>query len=106
MSTFATKAGARIAPVQVARPSLRTIEEMAENTIEGCVGETFGAAVAHIQARRAAETRVRSAMLRIAADETRHAELTWKLECPVRARPRPSLNNYARPLGHRARKQT
>ena len=46
--------------------------------MEGCVRETFGALVAHYQARAAADPEVRAAMARIARDETRHAELAWR----------------------------
>jgi hypothetical protein len=80
MKKFAERAGAQVAPVSIARRAERTIEAMAlENAIEGCVSETFGAAVAHIQAKRANDRRVRSAMKWIAADETRHAQLSWEL---------------------------
>jgi hypothetical protein len=80
MNVLAEHAGAHVAPVCVRHGGRRTLEAIAlENAIEGCVGETYGAAVAHIQARRATDPRVRVAMKRIAADETRHAELSFEL---------------------------
>jgi hypothetical protein len=57
--------------------SLETVA--AENAVEGCVRETFGALVAHIQAERAEDPAVRSAMREIARDETRHAALAWAM---------------------------
>jgi hypothetical protein len=58
----------------------RTIEEIArENAVEGCVRETFGALVATWQATHAGDERVKAAMRGIARDETRHAELSWKV---------------------------
>ncbi|MBK6463122.1 MAG: ferritin-like domain-containing protein [Myxococcales bacterium] len=50
-----------------------------ENAVEGCVRETYGAVVAHVQAARAEDPTIRAAMSAIAADETRHAELSWRL---------------------------
>ena len=73
----------------------RSLEALAMlNASEGCVRETFGALVATHQAHHAADTRVRSALAEIAADECRHAELAWKLrawfdgrlDAPARAR--------------------
>lgn len=66
--------------VQVEPEQGRSLEEMAiENVVEGCVRETFGAAVAMVQGERAGDARVRRAMRRIARDETRHAELAWSM---------------------------
>ncbi|HEU4533096.1 MAG TPA: ferritin-like domain-containing protein [Polyangiaceae bacterium] len=50
-----------------------------ENAIEGCVRETWGALVAHHQARRASDPALRQACAIIADDETRHAELSWAI---------------------------
>ncbi len=44
---------------------------------EGCVNETFSAAIALWQARRAAGPEVRAAMAAIAEDELSHAQLAW-----------------------------
>ncbi|WP_163990630.1 ferritin-like domain-containing protein [Pyxidicoccus caerfyrddinensis] len=60
---------------------LRSLFEVAlDNAVEGCVRETFGALVAHHQALHARDAEVRGAMARIAADETRHAELSWAID--------------------------
>lgn len=73
----------------------RSVERIArENAVEGCVRETFGALVATWQATHARDEAVRAAMARVAADETRHAELSWavdrfldrKLDAPARER--------------------
>jgi hypothetical protein len=50
-----------------------------ENAIEGCVRETYGALVAWRQAETALDPIVREVMQRIAEDETRHAELSWRV---------------------------
>jgi hypothetical protein len=50
-----------------------------ENAVEGCVNETFGAAVGVVQSMTASDAHVRSAMRRIARDEMRHAELAWEV---------------------------
>lgn len=54
-------------------------EVAADNAVEGCIRETFGAAVATAQAHRAADPAVRRALAPIAVDETRHAALSWSL---------------------------
>jgi hypothetical protein len=59
---------------------VRTVEGIAtENAIEGCIRETYGAAIAWWQARQAGDRRIARAMARIAADETRHANLSWDI---------------------------
>jgi hypothetical protein len=50
------------------------------NVVEGCVRETFGAAVAAYQAERASDPEVRAMLGRIAADERRHAELSEDID--------------------------
>lgn len=50
-----------------------------ENAVEGCVRETFGALLAHFQAEHAEQPALRQTFKRIAADETRHAELAWNV---------------------------
>jgi len=75
---LAERAGGTVSPVRLQASRVRSLEEMAiENAVEGCVRETFSAAVAMIQAERATDMKVRHAMKRIARDETRHAELSW-----------------------------
>jgi hypothetical protein len=75
---FAERAGACVPSPRVTSPRVRSLDAMAvENAVEGCVHETFGAAVAVVQSERARERSVRNAMKRIAADEIRHAEIAW-----------------------------
>jgi hypothetical protein len=64
----------------IARPEPRSLEAMAvENAVEGCVRETFGALLATRQATLASDPAIRSAMMRIARDETQHASLSWRV---------------------------
>ncbi len=51
-----------------------------DNISEGCVRETFGAAVATYQAECAGDPRVRAVMRKIAEDETQHARFSWELQ--------------------------
>jgi hypothetical protein len=51
----------------------------AETVREGCVGETLAALLATEQLEAATDPEVRQALTRIAADEARHAELSWKI---------------------------
>ena len=55
----------------------RLADVLVENAVEGCVRETFGALMAHVQARRASDQAVGHTMARIAVDESRHASLAW-----------------------------
>jgi hypothetical protein len=50
-----------------------------ENAREGCVRETYGALVAHLQTTRAADADVRACMAAIADEETEHAALSWDI---------------------------
>jgi hypothetical protein len=78
--SLAVRAGARVPRVRVRPIGARPLEAMAiENAIEGCVRETFGAAVALRQAEAAADAEVRREMRSIARDEARHADLSWQL---------------------------
>lgn len=59
---------------------VRPLAELAiENALEGCVRETWGAAVARFQAAGAADPALRRAMAVIARDEARHAALAWRV---------------------------
>lgn len=70
---------ARPVPV-VENGPVRTLEEIAlENAVEGLVRETYGALVAHHQARHAGDEMTRRVVQSIAVDETRHAEFSWEL---------------------------
>jgi hypothetical protein len=80
----------------------RSLEEIAvENVVEGCVRETFGAAVAQLEARAHPDARVREAMASIFPDEERHAELAHD----VHAWLAPQLTSAARRRVERARRQ-
>lgn len=77
-TALAERAGATVPRPRVPRGRVRSLAEIAvENAVEGCVRETFGAAVALAQATSAGDPRVRAAMRPLAADEMRHAELAW-----------------------------
>jgi hypothetical protein len=76
MARLARRAGGVIRRVEVP-PRVRRgpVEIAVENAVEGCVRETFGALVATHQAQRARDGEIRAAMVGVAADEVRHAEL-------------------------------
>ncbi len=75
------------APVAVAVPRVRrrssrsparSLESIArENAVEGCIHETFGALQLRWQAKHARAATDRRLFARVAADETRHAALSW-----------------------------
>lgn len=79
------------------RTRTRTLEEIAiENAVEGCVRETYGAVLGVHQGKTAKSANVRRVMAKLADDELRHAEVSWrladwldaKLDEPARARVR------------------
>ena len=87
MSALARRAGATVPVPRVAKVPRRSLEAIArENAVEGCVNETFSAALAAVQASCARDGRVRAAMRRIAADEARHAELAWSVATWIETR--------------------
>ena len=60
--------------------AVRSLEAVAlENAVEGCVRETYAALFAHHQALAATDGELRETMITIAADETRHAALSWSV---------------------------
>ena len=78
MGAFATRHGAATSKPRIPRCPIRPLERVArENAVEGCVRETYGALLATWQAAHAADPAFRRAVRRIAADETRHAALSW-----------------------------
>jgi len=80
MAAIARRFGGAPTKPRIVQKGIRSLEAIAiENAVEGCVRETFGALVATVQAERARDRRVRSAMKKIANDETRHAALSWSL---------------------------
>lgn len=79
-----THGAERVTP-EVQKTSVRPLLEVAlENRVEGCVRETYGALVAHHQALHAADPTIRTMMKGIAADETRHASLSWQVDAWAR----------------------
>jgi hypothetical protein len=80
VASLAARFGAQPCTVSVPLAVPRSAEELAiENAIEGCVRETFGAAIAALQAERALDPGVRAAMRSIARDELAHAALAWRI---------------------------
>jgi hypothetical protein len=78
---LARRCGAEPAVVRVPQIGRRSLEAIAvENAVEGCVGETWGAAVALFQAEAAADPAVRRAKRPIAEDEAGHAELAQAID--------------------------
>ncbi len=77
---LAIRAGATLTRTTVEHRPVRPLVEIAiENAVEGCIRETYGALVASHQSEHATRFDVRTAMIRIARDETQHAELAWDL---------------------------
>ncbi len=86
MTRLAARCGARVPAVVVRQHRPRSLEAFArENAIEGCVKETYGAAIALHQSVHAVDREVRAAMREIARDEIRHAELAWQIDTWARA---------------------
>lgn len=84
---LARKYGARPVAAKVDPRPVRELRAIArENAVEGCVRETYGALLAAYQARAAADPDVRAALAQIAADEARHAELSWEVHAWATAR--------------------
>jgi hypothetical protein len=80
MACRARAFGARVPAARVRRGAPRTLEAVArENAVEGCVLETFGALLMRWQAAHARDASLQRLFARIAADETRHAALSWEL---------------------------
>jgi hypothetical protein len=76
----AARFGASVPCVRVPPIAPRSLEQLAlENAREGCVEETFGAAIAAVQAERATDPAVRRLMRVIAREELRHAALAWRI---------------------------
>ncbi len=78
MRDFAAANGAQPPPVRARKPRARSLEAMAtENVVEGCVNETFGAAMLAYQAVHAEDAAVRASFTRVAFEEEGHAALAW-----------------------------
>jgi hypothetical protein len=114
MTRLARRYGSEPRARRVDSRSFTSLEELAtENAVEGCVVETWGALVGSVQARNAANATLRHHFARIAADETRHAALSWdlarwfdsKLDAPARARVATAQRRAAERLLRDARRE-
>jgi hypothetical protein len=77
---IAERFGAEVPEPCIEAPAPRDVFAIAlENAVEGCVRETYGALVAWYQAETALDPMVKNAMAQIAEDETRHADLSWRV---------------------------
>jgi hypothetical protein len=84
---LARRFGARPTEPVVERRPLRALEAFAlDNAVEGCVNETYAALEASHQAVQARDGTIARAMGAIAADETRHAALSWQIHAWVMPR--------------------
>ncbi len=95
MQRLAQRFGGEVTPRSVRVPAIRDLESVArENALEGCVNETWGSLQGLHQARHARAPGLRRAFRAIAADEARHAQLSWdvaawaeqRLDAPARRR--------------------
>jgi hypothetical protein len=67
-------------PIDAQLPVDRTLEAIvAETVVEGCIGETLAALQARAQLDTARDPAVRAALEATVEDETRHAELAWRV---------------------------
>jgi hypothetical protein len=69
-------------PRRATRPEFtrRSLFEVAlENAVEGCIRESYGAAVALVRSAKATAQPVRAALAVIGRDECEHAELSWRI---------------------------
>ena len=112
MARRAQLLGARVPAARVRRQAVRSLESIArENATEGCIRETYGALLMHWQAAHASEPSLRALFAGIAADETRHAALSWqvaqwaerRLDEPARARVSSARRRALRALGKSVR---
>jgi hypothetical protein len=86
MARFARARGTEIPAVRCSPSPGDFLAAAMHNAREGCVNEAWAALLAHVQAARAADPAMREAFARIAADETRHAQLAWDLDAWFRSR--------------------
>jgi hypothetical protein len=91
MSGLAARFGGHLSPIEVEDKGVRPLVDVAlENAVEGCVRETWGAAVAVFQGECAGDRAVRRAMRSIAIDEAEHASLGWAIDAWAVPRLRPA----------------
>jgi hypothetical protein len=77
---LAERFGGQVTPPTISVPPVRDLETVAlENSIEGCVVETWGCLLGMHQAQHAKSPLLRRAYASIAADEARHAQLSWDI---------------------------
>lgn len=87
MSRLARRFGAAPIPAEIVPHPVRPLYAIAlENAVEGCIRETYGALAAYRQAYAATDAEVAAAMADIAADEARHAELSWEIAAWIEPR--------------------
>ncbi len=102
LEAMALRWGVRPLRPKVVPIAARSLEALAaENAAQGCVRVTWSALEAHYQALAARDPVIRRAMTRIAADGSRHAELSWTVDMWARRR----LQRAARERVERARVQ-
>lgn len=91
--------GRLIGPGRLSEAAANVETDLAEVVVatihEGCVGETLAAALASEQARVAEVPEVRDTLLKIAADEARHAELAWRFVAWALQRSDPRVRRLA-----------
>jgi hypothetical protein len=81
MGRLALKLGGEPEPPALEALPVRPLPQAAlDNAVEGSLRETFGALVGTYQSMRAASPGVRRLLNDVAADERRHAALSWRLE--------------------------
>lgn len=87
VGALATARGASLRKPASAERRARDLRAFAiENAVEGCVRETYGAALATFQSERARAVDVRDAMRSIAADESSHAALSFAIDAWLKSR--------------------
>jgi hypothetical protein len=90
-------------PIEALAPRGGGLAAVARDTfVEGCVGETIGAAIAAAARDAAEDPEERALMTRIADDEARHAELAWQTVAWAIARDR-TVADAVRAAADRAR---
>jgi rubrerythrin len=77
---------ARSKPARQSKTIRALVDVAIENAVEGCVHETFGAALARFQSVRASDARDRATLRGIARDEARHAALAEKIDAWAKRR--------------------
>lgn len=78
--------GVFVSPQPAPRRERTLLEFAIENATEGCVRETFGAAVGSFQARVARHESVAEVMEKVSREETGHAALSWEIAAWVESR--------------------